>query len=164
MPIEVRTGRLSDVDAALAVWREASTARRGVAPPDHEARIRASLQNPDTFLSIAEDGPDVIGMAEGMQALDDDGAGPPLPGRCHVSAVFVRPDRWGQGVGARLVQRVLAEGAKRGYSTFQLWTQEDNQRAQRLYEHHGFVRSGREKDDDFGERIFPYVRPPEPSE
>lgn len=155
----IRAGHPSDIDAAVAVWKAANTARRGGVnvPPEHESRVRRYLRKPDTFLAVAAADTGVVGMAVGMQALDDDGAGPPLPGLCHISAVFVHPGSWGRGVGAQLVRQVLAEGRARGYETFQLWTHADNARAQRLYEGLGFVRSGREKNDDFGERIVHYT-------
>jgi GNAT superfamily N-acetyltransferase len=94
-------------------------------------------------------------MALGMQGLGDDGAGPPIPGLCHISAVFVAPERWGEGIGRALVNAILSRARKRGYERSQLWTQTDNERASRLYEDAGFVRSGREKDHK-GERIAHY--------
>jgi ribosomal protein S18 acetylase RimI-like enzyme len=102
----------------------------------------------------------LVGMALGMQALDDDGAGPGLRSLCHVSVVFVHPDRWGQGIGKVLMRRLLAEASDRGFVRYQLWTHADNQRAQRLYEGLGFRRSGRAKDDDLGERIVHYTLRP----
>jgi ribosomal protein S18 acetylase RimI-like enzyme len=71
--------------------------------------------------------------------------------------VFVAPQRWGRGVGGRLVDTLLAEAQERGYDRAQLWTQANNPGAQRLYEGRGFRRSGREK-DEFGERIVHYER------
>ena len=96
-------------------------------------------------------------MALGVQGLADDGAGPPVQGFCHVSMVFVAPERWGQGIGGRLVDALLAEARARGYDRAQLWTQADNPGAQRLYGGRGFLRSGREK-EDLGEWIFHYER------
>ena len=71
--------------------------------------------------------------------------------------VFVAPDRWGEGLGGRLVDALLVEVRSRGYQRAQLWTQADNARARRLYEGRGFKASGREK-DGFGERIVHYRR------
>jgi GNAT superfamily N-acetyltransferase len=96
-------------------------------------------------------------MAVGEQALSDDGAGPPIEGLCHVSMVFVAPDRWGEGLGGRLVDALLEEVRGRGYDRAQLWTQTENVRARRLYERRGFRPSGREK-DDLGERIAHFQR------
>jgi ribosomal protein S18 acetylase RimI-like enzyme len=142
--MRVRPGGPADTAGALAAWATAIEARRGrpVWPEQHE-RTRGQLGKPDAFLVVADDAGRIVGMAVGMQALADDGAGPPVPGHCHVAAVFVEPDRWGAGIGGRLVDAVLAAAAARGYRTAQLWTQADNSRALRLYASRGFTRSGR---------------------
>ena len=159
--LAVRLGGPADVDAAVAVWRTANTARRGgrPIPAEHDERIRRFARTPDAFLIVAADAGEVVGMALGLQGLDADGAGPPLPGLCHVSAVFVAPDRWGRGIGGPVVGAVLAEAWSRGCDRVQLWTHADNTRARRLDEGRGFLPSGRELDDDLGERIVHYQRP-----
>ncbi len=156
----VRRGYTSDIERAVAVWRAASSARRGGQPvsAEREARVRSSLQKPDAFLLVADDEGEVVGMALGMQGLADDGTGPPVPGLCFVSMVFVAPDHWGKGLGGSIVDAVLSEARSRGYWRAQLWTHADNLRAQRLYEGRGFRRSGREMRDDRGESIVQYER------
>ncbi len=158
--LRVRAGGPADVDNAVAVWLAANTARRGgrAVPIEHEARVRGYTSKPDAFLLVAEDVGEVVGMGLGMQGLADDGAGPRIPGLCHVSAVFVAPDRWGEGIGGRIVDAVLTEARQRDYDRVQLWTHADNDRAQRLYESRGFRPSGRQKDDDLGEPIMHYER------
>jgi GNAT superfamily N-acetyltransferase len=116
------------------------------------------MHKPDAFLVIAEDAGAVVGMALAMQGLADDGAGPPVPGLCFIGMVFVAPDRWGQGIGGRIVDSVLAEVWSRGYGRAQLWTHASNERAQRLYESRGFRRTGREQDHELGDRIVQYER------
>jgi GNAT superfamily N-acetyltransferase len=108
-------------------------------------------------LLVADDDGRIVGMAVGEQALSNDGTGPPIEGLCHVSMVFVAPERWGEGLGGRLVDALLEEVSGRGYDRAQLWTQNDNARARRLYEHRGFRPSGREK-DELGERIVHFER------
>jgi ribosomal protein S18 acetylase RimI-like enzyme len=143
-PPTVRPGGPADIDDALATWEAAMEAGRGhPVEPARRERSRGQLGRPDAFLVVADDAGRVVGMAVGMQALADDGAGPPVPGHCHVSAVFVEPGRWGAGIGGRLVDAVLATAAARGYRTAQLWTQADNERALRLYASRGFARTGR---------------------
>ena len=56
-----------------------------------EERVRGHLAKTDSFLAVADDGGEVVGMALGMQGLDDDGAGPPVAGLWHISMVFVHP-------------------------------------------------------------------------
>lgn len=160
MAVIVRAGGPADHDAAVAVWLTANTARRGGEPvaAQHELRVRGYADKPDAFLVVADDAGEVTGMALAMQACADDGAGPPVSGLCHIAMVFVAPDRWGEGVGGQLVDAVLAEARDRGYDRAQLWTHVDNGRGQRLYDGRGFRRSGREKDDDLGERVVHYER------
>lgn len=156
--VVLRRGLPEDVDAAAAVWRVASAARRGgrPVPPEHEVRVRASLRGTDAFVVVAADSGAVVGMAVGRQGLADDGAGPPSAGLCFVSMVAVAPDRWDEGIGGRTVDALLAEARSRGYVRVHLWTHADNRRARRLYEGRGFRRSGKEKDDDLGDRIVQY--------
>jgi ribosomal protein S18 acetylase RimI-like enzyme len=155
----IRRGEPADVEPAVAVWFAANQSRRGGLPPrpEQEARARGHVGIPGAFLFVAEDAGGIVGMALGEQALSDDGAGPPVDGLCHVSMVFVAPDRWGEGLGGRLVDAVLEEARLLGYERAQLWTQRDNARARRLYEGRSFKPSGREK-DEFGERILHYER------
>jgi ribosomal protein S18 acetylase RimI-like enzyme len=156
---EIRRGTAADIGPAVAVWTAAHGARRGGVPPlpEQEARARAHVDNPEAVLFVADAAGEVVGMALGEQALSDDGRGPPVEGLCHVSMVFVASERWGEGLGGRLVDALLEEMRKRGFRGAQLWTQTDNARARRLYEGRGFVPSGREKDES-GERIMHYRR------
>jgi ribosomal protein S18 acetylase RimI-like enzyme len=155
----IRRGTPADVEPALAVWLAANSARRAGSPPrpDQLARARAHVGRPGAFLLVAEAAGEVIGMALGEPALADEGAGPPSPGLCHVSMVFVAPDRWGKGIGGRLVDAILTEARLRGYGRAQLWTHTDNARARRLYEGRGFGASGRDMEES-GELIMHYRR------
>ena len=147
-------------ELAVAVWRAASAARRGGRPvrAEHEERVRSYIRKPDAFLLLAEDAGEVVGMGVGMQGLADDGAGPPVPELCHIAMIFVAPERWGEGIGGRVLGGVLEEARSRGYERAQLWTHADNSHAQRLYERHGFRRTGRKKGNDLGEWIVHYER------
>jgi ribosomal protein S18 acetylase RimI-like enzyme len=158
--IILRSGRPDDVDPAIEVWRVSNTARRDglPIPPEHDERVRGATRKPDAFLIVADDRGSIVGMALAMQGLADDGAGPPIPGLCFISMVFVLPAHWGRGIGGKLVESILAEARSRDYDRAQLWTHANNHRSQRLYERLGFFRTGREKDDDTGERIVLYER------
>jgi ribosomal protein S18 acetylase RimI-like enzyme len=101
----------------------------------------------------------VVGTILGVQGLDQDGAGPPVPGLLHISLLSVAPDRWGQRIGRLLVDEVLDRASVRGFEQAQLWTHADNLRANRLYKAIGFRRSGRVRIDDWGELLVHYRRP-----
>ncbi len=156
----VRRGDPSDFEPAVAVWRAASTARHGGRPvsAEHETKLRGSMRKPGAFLLVADDAGEVVGMVLGMRGLADDGTGPPDLGLCFISMVYVTPDRWGEGIGGRIVDAVLVEARSRGYERAGLWTHVDNARAQRLYEGRDFRRSGGEKEDDRGESVVHYER------
>lgn len=155
----VRIGRDDDLEPAIAVYLASNDVRRGgPTPPHHIDRVRDSMGKPDVMLLIAEDAGVCVGMGLAMQSRADGGSGPPEPGVCFISMIFVAPDRWGEGIGGRLVDAVLAEAESQGFVTARLWTHLDNERAQRLYEYRGFHRTGREIDNDLGERIVQYER------
>ena len=159
--VDIRRARNVDIEPALAVWRAAGTARRGGAPAsvEREAQVRRALQEPGAFLLVADEAGRVVGMGLAVQTRSDDGAGPPVPGDCFVSLIYIAPDRWGEGLGGKVVDAVLAEARAQGYGRVQLWTQADNVRAQRLYESRDFRRSGREALDPHGAVIVQYARP-----
>ena len=159
MTSAVRRGETGDLEPAFGVWRAANEARRGTTTPSEPGgRVWGHMQNPTAFLFVADGRGGVCGMAVGVQGLADDGAGPPIGGLCHVGAVFVAPDSWGEGLGGRLVDAGLSEARLRGYGRAQLWAHADNARAHRLYERRGFRRTGREKEDELGETIVHYER------
>jgi ribosomal-protein-alanine N-acetyltransferase len=60
----------------------------------------------------------------------------------HVQVLAVRRDRQRRGIGAALLNDLLAEAARRGAGTVLLDVRADNPAAQRLYARHGFVPIG----------------------
>ena len=132
MTVVIRAARPDDHEAAIAVWQAADEARRGApAPAEVPEVLRARFAQDDVFVVVADDGGTVVGVTQGMRAREDAGAGPPIPGRCHLSMVFVSPPRWGEGLGGRLVDAALEHARSLGYDRVQLFTHEDNTRAQR---------------------------------
>ncbi len=159
-PVTLRSGTSADASAMGALWDEATRVRRaGLDLSEPEALDAAqTLALPETFSIIAEAGGTLIGMAIGLPARDDEGRGSPIPGLCHISMVAVSPDWWGRGVGRRIITALLDAIRERGYTEAQLWTQQSNTRARRLYDAFGFTPSGREKLDNAGEPILHFHR------
>lgn len=170
VPSTVRVVGREDAAALARLWTAANIARQGdVGLPlgpvagagvaEAERQVYQRMVDPASFAIVADDDGDVVAMALLLQALDRDGASAdPVPGLAHVSMVAVRPDRWGQGLGALVVVAAQREAHSRGFVRAQLWTHETNGRARRLYERLGWVASGRTKIDDHGERIRHYLR------
>ena len=156
--VRVRLGGPDEFRAGIAVWRAANHARLGgPLAASHEVRVRSYEDAEGFFFVVAEDDAEVVGGVIGMQARADDGKGAPERGLCHVSMVFVAPDRWRQGIGAGLLEALMAEARARGYDRVQLWTDADNRPAQALFERAGLRRTGREKVDDAGTPTVHYA-------
>jgi GNAT superfamily N-acetyltransferase len=165
--LTTRVGGPGDAAGIARLWTAAGVARRAESGlPVHdggiaeaERQVRGRLSGAVAFAVLGEDGGELVAMAIVLQALDKEAAVPdPVPGLAHVSMVAVRPDRWGQGLAARVLDAALPEARERGFARAQLWTHETNHRARRLYERLGWVPSGRTRLDDNGEPIRHYVR------
>ena len=81
---------------------------------------------------VALDGEQVVGYA----GLCD------YPDEAFVQTMAVAPAAQGRGLGARLLGALLEEAERRGQRTVSLEVRADNAPAQRLYERHGFARTG----------------------
>jgi GNAT superfamily N-acetyltransferase len=168
--LTTRVGSAADAVAVAQLWTAAGIARRaelglpmgpvaGAGHDEAEQQVRLRLAGHAGFVVLVEDAGDPVAMALVLQALARDGASrDPLPGLAHVSMVAVRPDRWGQRLGAVVMDWAHLQARNHGYTRAQLWTHETNRRAQRLYERLGWTASGRTKIDDRGEQIRHYAR------
>jgi ribosomal-protein-alanine N-acetyltransferase len=56
--------------------------------------------------------------------------------------VGVAQERWGEGIGAAMLENLLAEAGRRGCTEVFLEVRTDNDRAQRLYRRYGFAGIG----------------------
>jgi ribosomal protein S18 acetylase RimI-like enzyme len=157
--VRVRPAAPADHEAAIAVWAAADTARRGApSPPEVPQMLRERFARDDVWVLVADDDGTVVGVTQGWPAREEDGAGPAIEGRCHLSMVFVSPWRWGEGIGGLLVDAALRHAAALGYDHVQLYTHEDNARAQGLYAGRGFRRDGDVKDDAWGNAVGRWAR------
>lgn len=160
VPVTVRLGRSTDVDAALSIYPRSTLVGRQGRPISAERieQVADNLRNPVSWFLMADDGRESVGMALAMPAHEDTGAGPPIPGACYLDLIYVLPDRWGKGIGGVLLDRVLDEARRRGYSRVQLSTHEDNERSHRLYRSRGFSPTGVARVNDAGARVGQWVR------
>ncbi len=97
-----------------------------------EEKWRAAIVERARF--VAEVGGKVIGTV---------GGGPSgTTGTAALTALWVEPKVRGQGAGAMLVQAVLDWAKDAGCKEVLLWVTDGNADAERLYERHGFKRTG----------------------
>jgi GNAT superfamily N-acetyltransferase len=59
-----------------------------------------------------------------------------------LNGLYVRPEAWGTGVAAELHDRAVAAIRAAGHERARLWVLEENARARRFYERHGWVADG----------------------
>jgi GNAT superfamily N-acetyltransferase len=82
----------------------------------------------------------LVALASWAQEVD--AAERPIAGIAHVSAVFVDPERWREGIGEAMLALAEAAMAGAGYRLARLWTP-DGAPAQRFYEEAGWLPDGR---------------------
>jgi 8-oxo-dGTP pyrophosphatase MutT (NUDIX family)/ribosomal protein S18 acetylase RimI-like enzyme len=159
VPVVLKRVTQENHDAFVALWQAASDERRARLGLALHPRLASAIDRPGAFGVGVFDGDEMVSAAVAMPGRSDDGRGTHnVPGLAHISSVATRPDRWGEGLAGRAVRAVLSIARRHGYARVQLWTHRDNDRALRLYDREGFVRSGREKIDDFGEPIVHLIR------
>ncbi len=128
MSVELRAMTDDDLPVVLALEED-------LFAPDTwtEAMYRDELRHPETrrYL-VAENATGVVGWA-GLIAYDDE---------AHVSTIGVARERQGEGIGARLLDALLAEADRRSPVVL-LEVRADNEVAQGLYRRRGFTEIGR---------------------
>lgn len=68
-----------------------------------------------------------------------------MPGYAELICIHSLPNRWRMGFSSRMMETVLHDIKAAGYSKVMLWVFEENARARRFYEKHGFATFGKRK-------------------
>lgn len=160
MDLIVRKAQPLDLDGAERVWHAANVAR-GITPTEERvARVREKLRDRDSSVVVGLEDERVVAMAlaEPDRDAPDRGSVAQLGARGHVSMVFVDPERWGNGVGRRLLAGLDEVALERGWAHLRVWTRESNARAKRLYTAAGYRLTGARSELDDDERIEQYGR------
>jgi ribosomal protein S18 acetylase RimI-like enzyme len=143
-PVDVidAAGRTRLIDEAAQIWAEATAARDGYDQVPALEVSRPIIQrvldrSSRAFLLIARL---ADGTVAGFAAIE------PLADSNHVTAQVtyfgVRPGRWGQGIGERLLLETRQRLKAAGYASVQLSVYVDNERATALYERLGWCALG----------------------
>jgi len=160
--------RLATVDdaAALAIVhvRTWQVAYRGQVPQDYLDALDPAqrrqmweqwLRDADPLtstLALRDAAGAVIGFVTVSGSRDPD-ADPQVMGE--VKAIYVLPERWGEGGGRLLMEAGLRKLADAGFHAATLWVLEANRQARRFYEAGGWRPDGAAKTDEI--RGFPLV-------
>ena len=68
-----------------------------------------------------------------------------MPGYAELICIHSLPEKWRNGYGSKMMNTVLYDIVNAGFSKVMLWVFEDNTRARKFYESHGFITNGKVK-------------------
>ncbi|WP_232796911.1 ribosomal protein S18-alanine N-acetyltransferase [Blastococcus atacamensis] len=127
----LRPMRLADIPEVMVLEEELFAPDTWTA-----AMYREELAQTDTrHYLVAEDADRVVGYA-GLIAYEDE---------AHVATIGVTAARQGEGIGAQLLDALLAEADRRRSPVVLLEVRADNETAQGLYRRRGFAEIGRRR-------------------
>ena len=126
--------------AAFADILDADTLQRCTQIDKATAMYRHLLEQQigNGYLLLVEDAPHCIAWWSAPRETD-------MPGYAELICIHSLPVRWRSGYGSRMMDVVLRDIAAAGYTKVMLWVFEENARARRFYEAHGFNANGKAK-------------------
>ncbi|WP_049622577.1 acetyltransferase [Frateuria defendens] len=142
--MDLRASNEEDALALLDIWRRAVRATHHFLSPEDFAAIEAIVERyvvQATFWVVVDE----TGRPLGFMAVS----------AAHIEALFVDPDRHGQGIGARLVAHAARLATPAGVLTVEV--NEQNAQAVGFYRHLGFRQTGRTDVDGDG-RPYPLLQ------
>lgn len=123
-------------------------------PEDRAARYDFSHFDPmKPYTQLAESEGEILGFATTAPARDPD-----CPGMGELLALYVAPDRWGQGIGRQLAAAARQRLTAQGFNQAILWMLEGNARADRFYRNDGWLPDGLHKQGDIWGLTLPEIR------
>ena len=127
----IRRSSRDEAETHFALQRDAClVGMKDIFPPDRypfpDDAIRERWRNATGTVLVAERGGEPVGVV--------------LVEGCWLHGFYVRPDHWGTGVAAELHDAALAELSD--CPELKLWVLEENHRARRFYEKHGWRQNG----------------------
>lgn len=168
--VRIRAADPDDAEAIRSVagdsWRaayddilDAETIERKLAEWYDVDELADSIDRADGVCLVADDGERtaasaddaVVGFVQAGPAPDDDAETTYV-----LARIYLRPERWGEGIGTRLLDQAIGAIRERGAETLRLGVFADNDAAVGFYEARGFERV-REKTSALGDE-YVYVR------
>ncbi len=140
-PYELRPYRTEDEDAAIALWQR--TWQQAYPSIDFAARVawwRERWRNelvPNAAIMIAEGSGQLVGFVT-------------IDSKDYLDQLVVAPDHWGSELGSALVN----EAKRLSPDGITLLVNNDNARAIRFYERHGFVHAGEDANPTSGRPVL----------
>ncbi|HEU5187398.1 MAG TPA: GNAT family N-acetyltransferase [Candidatus Saccharimonadales bacterium] len=129
----IRTAKLEDVKAIHTLGENVSEFTTGDATVTFwpESVLEAAIQNEAVITLVAEVGREIVGFIIAN-------CNKPLS-KALIENIYVHPNNRGHGIGAGLVQALIAEAKNRGYEYIAVLTPPDDAPAIKTYQKAGFV-------------------------
>ncbi|HPP36321.1 MAG TPA: GNAT family N-acetyltransferase [Clostridiales bacterium] len=115
-------------------------------------RRELSLGYPETAILFAD------GIPAGLFTFGKSRYGEVDDSCIEIWRIYLKPEYIGKGFGTVLMEWGLEELRKKGYKQAVLWVLEDNHRARKFYERHGFVFDGKVRVFEDGIRELRYSK------
>jgi ribosomal protein S18 acetylase RimI-like enzyme len=163
MEFEIRSANHADVDAIRAVARRAwHAAHEPIIGRDtveafldeyYDAEsVRSWIDHDPAIVTVAADPEStVVGYTYANPTADDEAT-------FSLAHIYVRPDRWGEGVGRQLLEHVERTVRSRGGERIRLGVMSENDRAIRFYEDAGYSRTDAFYDERIDTSGYTYVK------
>ena len=134
----MHTVRRADADDAVVIGRLLYDFNRefdepAPAPAALAQRLRQLIEDGETMVLLAGDGPDGLAVLRFRAAIWSSGL------ECYLAELYVAPISRGQGLGRALMEAAMAQARLRGADTMDIGVDEPDLVARRLYESLGFT-------------------------
>ncbi len=157
----IRRALAADADAVARIHVESwNVAYRGIMPDDVIAKTdlayrtkfwAAQIADPEWPVFVIEEDGVSVAFCQMIPSRDEDDDGSQVG---HITSLHVLPHLRGRGYGRALMDHVLDELQRRGFTAVTLWVLEQNWSARRFYEKYGFQLDG-------GWQYYPNTHVPE---
>lgn len=116
---------------------------------EREQKWRELINN-KVIILVIEKNNEIVGFASLCPSRDSD-TDPKICGE--ISAVYLNPDVWHQGLGTKLCNYALSELEGMGFKEVILWVLKENNQARKFYERMGFCNTGDTKADRYDKDV-----------
>jgi ribosomal protein S18 acetylase RimI-like enzyme len=114
-------------------------------------RLTASVDSPDQPFYLASREGTVVGFLHAVPRPDSDDT-------YQLNRIYLDPDHWREGIGSRLLDRLLGDLQSRAVGRLRLVVLADNEAGRAFYEARGFERVGRQEKTALDAPEYVYVR------